>query len=76
MVQAETVSAELTVTQPQEITLYARRFDLLRQSAVHGRDARRLIHRAIEEITGSGLIAPTSVNMLVRDAPPSVASFR
>lgn len=76
MVQAETVSAELTVTQPEEIALYARRFDLLRQSAVYGRDARRLIHRAIEEITGSGLIAPTSVNMLVRDAPPSVASLR
>jgi hypothetical protein len=54
MVQAETVSAELTVTQPQEITLYARRFDLLRQSAVNGRDARQLIRRALEEITGPG----------------------
>jgi transcriptional regulator with XRE-family HTH domain len=54
MVQAETVSAELTVTQPQEITLYARRFELLRQSAVHGRDARQLIRRALEEITGQG----------------------
>ena len=52
MVQAETVSAELTVTQPQEITLYARRFELLRQSAVHGRDARQLIRLALEEITG------------------------
>jgi transcriptional regulator with XRE-family HTH domain len=54
MVQAETVSAELTVTQPQEITLYARRFELLRQSAVYGRDARQLIRRALEDITGQG----------------------
>ena len=52
MVQAETVSAELTVTQPQEIMLYTKRFELLRQSAVHGRDARQLIRLALEEITG------------------------
>ena len=52
MVQAETVSAELTVTQPQEIVLYTRRFELLRQSAVHAGDARQLIRRALEEITG------------------------
>jgi hypothetical protein len=51
MVQTETVSAELTVTQPQEIALYARRFALLRPSAVSGRDARHLIQRAISEIT-------------------------
>jgi Domain of unknown function (DUF5753) len=48
MVQSETVSAELTVTQPQEIALYARRFELLRQSAVHGRQAGVLIHRALD----------------------------
>jgi hypothetical protein len=50
MVQAETVSAELTVTTPQEITLYARRFALLRESGVSGRDARSLIHRALSEV--------------------------
>lgn len=50
MVQAETVSAELTITQPQEVALYARRFALLRQSAVTGRDARALIHRALAEV--------------------------
>lgn len=62
MVQAETVSAELTVTQPEEIALYARRFELLRPSAVTGRDARHLIQRALSEITG--LSSPTSVNIL------------
>lgn len=45
-VQAETVSAELTVTTPQEIALYARRFAFLRESAVSGPGARSLIHRA------------------------------
>lgn len=52
MVQAETVSAELTVTQPQEIALYARRFTLLAQCAVTGPDARALIQHALSEITG------------------------
>ncbi len=54
MVQAETVSAELTVTQPQEIALYARRFELLRQSATQGREARALIHRALDDAVQSG----------------------
>jgi transcriptional regulator with XRE-family HTH domain len=51
MVQAETVSAELTVTEPNEVALYARRFALLRPSAVSGRDARSLIHRAMSKLT-------------------------
>jgi transcriptional regulator with XRE-family HTH domain len=51
MVQAETVSAELTVTEPNEVALYARRFALLRQSAVSGRDARSLMHRALPKLT-------------------------
>lgn len=54
MVQAETVSAELTVTQPQEIALYARRFELLRESAVTGRAARQLIRDALDAQTASG----------------------
>jgi hypothetical protein len=54
MVQAETVSAWLTVTQPQEIALYTRRFELLRQSAVHGCEARALIHRARDDAVQSG----------------------
>ena len=39
-VRIETVSASLTITQPRDITLYARVFELLEQSAVHGREAR------------------------------------
>jgi hypothetical protein len=54
MVQAETVSAELTVTQPEEVTLYTKRFELLRQSAVYSRHARALIHHALGEGTGQG----------------------
>jgi hypothetical protein len=73
MVQAETVSAELTVTQPQEIALYARRFSFLRQSAVSGRDARNLIHRALAEV--AGLTLPTSVNIVARLTHASVASL-
>jgi len=42
------------VTQPQEIALYARRFELLRQSAVHGCEARVLIHRALDDAVQSG----------------------
>ena len=72
MVQVETVSAELTVTQPQEIALYARRFALLRESAVSGREARNLIHRALAEVTG--LLSPTSVNIVDPPLRRSVAS--
>ncbi len=54
MVQAETVSAWLTVTQPQEIALYAKRFELLRRSAVYGCEARALIHRALQDVVPSG----------------------
>jgi hypothetical protein len=54
MVQAETVAAELTVTQPQEVALYARRFELLRESAVTGRAARQLIRHALDTSTALG----------------------
>jgi len=54
MVQAETVSAWLNVTQPHEIALYARRFELLRQSAMHGCEARALIHRALDDVVQPG----------------------
>jgi transcriptional regulator with XRE-family HTH domain len=73
MVQAETVSAELTVTQPQEIALYARRFALLRQSAVSGREARAVIHRALAKFTA--LSSPTSVNIVATLVLASVASL-
>jgi transcriptional regulator with XRE-family HTH domain len=54
MVQAETVSAWLTVTQPQELALYAKRFELLRRSAVYGGEARALMHRALKGVLQSG----------------------
>ena len=49
-VRIETVSASLTITQPRDITLYARVFGLLQQSALYGRDARRLIGRALRDL--------------------------
>jgi transcriptional regulator with XRE-family HTH domain len=51
-VRIETVSASLTVTQPRDIALYSRVFELLERSAVHGRQARQLISRAIGDLTG------------------------
>jgi transcriptional regulator with XRE-family HTH domain len=49
-VRVETVSASLTITQPRDITLYARVFELLQQSAVRGRAARLLIGRALRDL--------------------------
>ena len=49
-VRVETVSASLTITQPRDITLYARVFELLQQSAVYGREARLLIGRALRDL--------------------------
>lgn len=51
-VRVETVSASLNVTQPRDIALYARVFELLDKSAVHGREARQLISRALHDLTG------------------------
>lgn len=51
MVSVETPTAKLEITQPREIRLYAEMFDHLRQSAVHGAQARALIIRAMKEIT-------------------------
>ncbi len=46
MVMIETYSAELTVTQPREISLYSKAFDLLHTAAVYGPQAREIITRA------------------------------
>jgi transcriptional regulator with XRE-family HTH domain len=51
-VRIETVSASLTISQPRDIALYSRVFELLQRSAVHGRQARQLISRAIRDLTG------------------------
>jgi transcriptional regulator with XRE-family HTH domain len=52
-VQVETVSAGLDITQPGEVALYTRAFELLRQSACHGREARALIGQALAELADS-----------------------
>ncbi|GAA2311531.1 hypothetical protein GCM10010431_34580 [Streptomyces kunmingensis] len=43
----ELVSAEVTVTQPNEAAQYVAAFDRLRRTGVYGADARALITRAI-----------------------------
>ena len=50
MVGVETPTAKLEITQPREINLYAGMFEHLRQSAVHGAQARTLINRAFAEL--------------------------
>jgi transcriptional regulator with XRE-family HTH domain len=51
-VRVETVSESLNITQSRDIALYARVFELLQRSAVHGREARQVISRAIRDLTG------------------------
>jgi transcriptional regulator with XRE-family HTH domain len=51
MVGVETPTAKLEITQPREIRLYAEMFEHLRQSAIHGAQARALITRAITDLT-------------------------
>jgi transcriptional regulator with XRE-family HTH domain len=50
-VRVETVSESLNITQPRDIAIYARVFELLQRSAVHGREARQLISRALRDLT-------------------------
>ncbi|MEU2035301.1 helix-turn-helix domain-containing protein [Nocardia amamiensis] len=48
MVLVEAITAELTITQPREIALYGRAFDILAKQAVTGRQARDLIAAALD----------------------------
>ncbi|AJC53951.1 helix-turn-helix transcriptional regulator [Streptomyces sp. 769] len=48
VVHVETYSAEMTVTQPNEIEIYFKVFELLRQSAVYGGEVRELIRAAFQ----------------------------
>jgi transcriptional regulator with XRE-family HTH domain len=48
-VRIEITSAHLTITRPQEIALYVRAFEWLRQIAVYGSEARELVRRVIED---------------------------
>ncbi|MFD7922347.1 helix-turn-helix domain-containing protein [Streptomyces sp. NPDC059740] len=50
----ETYSAEITVTQPKEIALYRKAFDLHRRAAVYGQAARGLILAAIDHFERLG----------------------
>ncbi|TDD10456.1 helix-turn-helix domain-containing protein [Nonomuraea diastatica] len=49
-VLVETIGAELTLTQPQEIELYGRVFDKLAASARYGTAARQLITRVLDDL--------------------------
>ncbi|WP_280313886.1 DUF5753 domain-containing protein [Nocardia wallacei] len=50
LVAVETPTANIQITQPAECTLYARMFEELKRSAVHGRRARRLILDALADL--------------------------
>ncbi len=50
LVSVELVSARVRITQPSEIALYARAFEELRQTAVHGAAARALVVKAIDSL--------------------------
>ncbi|MBV9140611.1 MAG: helix-turn-helix transcriptional regulator [Pseudonocardiales bacterium] len=50
MVEVETPTAGLEVTQPREIRLYATMFQQLQQSAVYGAQARALVTRAMTDL--------------------------
>ncbi|PZS28170.1 MAG: XRE family transcriptional regulator [Pseudonocardiales bacterium] len=50
MVGVETPTASLEVSQPREIRLYAKMFEQLRQSAVHGAQARVLVAQAVADL--------------------------
>jgi transcriptional regulator with XRE-family HTH domain len=50
LVHVEAVSAEISVTQPREIALYARAFSALADLAVYGPQARALLMAASEEL--------------------------
>lgn len=50
LVTLETPTASIEVTAPAEIALYGQMFDMLRQSAIHGREARALVLRILDEL--------------------------
>lgn len=53
MVHVEAISAELTITQPREIALYAKAFHGLASLAVHGHRARALITAELHHLTAT-----------------------
>jgi len=53
LVSLETPTASIEVTAPQEVAMYRRMFDHLRQPAVYGKDARALVIKAQSELADS-----------------------
>ncbi|MFD0364873.1 helix-turn-helix domain-containing protein [Nocardia sp. GCM10030253] len=53
VVLVEAITAELTITQPREIALYGRAFEILAGQAVVGEPARALIRKALDRRRGS-----------------------
>jgi hypothetical protein len=51
MVLVETIAAELTLKQPQEIALYTRVFERLASVASYGSDARGIVTRVLDELS-------------------------
>ena len=49
LVHVESISAELTISQPREISLYAKAFQELSRLAVYGQSAKALIRSALTE---------------------------
>jgi Domain of unknown function (DUF5753) len=49
-VRVETISAEVKLTQPREIALYAKAFDRFATSAVYGQTARKLMTQALDDL--------------------------
>lgn len=54
MVMVEGITAELTITQPREIALYEKTFQMLVRQACRGEEARGLIRRALDERRADG----------------------
>ncbi len=50
LVNVETISAELTISQPREIALYAKAFHELTEQAVYGQAARTFITTALDDL--------------------------
>jgi Domain of unknown function (DUF5753) len=55
LVALETPTASIEVTRPQEIRVYAQMFEHLKSAALHGREARALIRKALNELSKRNL---------------------
>lgn len=62
LVHVETISAELTIKQPREITLYGKVFDRLAKLAIIGNNARALITSALDHRRQSQLLPGAACN--------------